>query len=173
MELIDIKFLYDSGLVTKTVQTGDTFLLGRPNVQRGDGYSVLAISASDLSSYFLSQVPPTSGGLTVEAGTFSRLATDGSGVQTITTTKKPKIIFFNTLDNAVPNSSQNGVSTMTFESVNGTLVTGGGQGFCIGILASGNGYKASVTALRDTSFDVTWTVVGSGRDLTVQWYSLT
>ncbi len=57
MKLIDIKNLYDTGQVTKVLQAGDTFLVGRPNSQRGDLYSVLAIDQGDLVSQISANIP--------------------------------------------------------------------------------------------------------------------
>lgn len=60
MELVDFNYLYKNGLVTKVIQTGDSFLVARPNPQRGDFYSVLAINQSDLISQIIAQIPPPS-----------------------------------------------------------------------------------------------------------------
>lgn len=57
MELIDIKYLYDSGNYTKTIESGDTLLVGRPNSQRGDKYSLLVINQADLISQIGAKVP--------------------------------------------------------------------------------------------------------------------
>jgi hypothetical protein len=57
MNIVDFNFLYASGAVTKTIQTGDTFMIGRPNPQEGGGYSVFAIDQADLVSQIANQIP--------------------------------------------------------------------------------------------------------------------
>lgn len=184
MELIDIKFLYDSGQYTKAIQTGDTFLVGRPNSQRGDKYSVLAIDQADLVSYFVAQVPVSSGGVTVVGGTFS-LAADGlsatggvlsnpgtNPVLTITTTSKVKLAHFNVRgsgfgsygkdDGVVAdsiNTNANGTQNDLSNSINA-----GASG------KVGNGWTGKITQKTATSIAISFVQVGAGDNITGSYH---
>lgn len=137
------------------------------------------------------------GGGNIESGTFTRLASDGSGVQNVATTNEAKLIFFNTIDSSTIFYS-NGIADLTTQScVYGTtrafpvvfphdpipdsFISLSDQSTCILIqdgtaafyIVTGNGYTGMLTAINPTSFDITFTVSGAGRDITVQWHAIT
>lgn len=49
MDQRDIEQLYAAGLVTSTINKDDVFMVGRPNSQRGDKYSIFLIGQNDLT----------------------------------------------------------------------------------------------------------------------------
>ena len=57
MELINIEALYKAGAVTTEIKDKDVFLLGRPNSQKGDGYSLLLIDKSDFITQLTALLP--------------------------------------------------------------------------------------------------------------------
>lgn len=117
------------------------------------------------------------GGANVESGTFTRTAVEGSGAQIVTTTKKPKLLFFNyifTSDNAVSGAGiSDGINQSCLPNQGNT--TFASQADCINIDDGGGGFSAKVLIanITNTSFQVDWTSIGSGEDVTVQWHAIT
>lgn len=117
------------------------------------------------------------GGVNVEGGSFSRTALQGSGAQIVPTTKKIKLIFLNTIftsDNAVSGS---GISDGTNQSClpNQGNTTFASQTDCINIDDGGGGFSAKILLanITDTSFQVDWTIIGAGENVTVLWQAVT
>jgi hypothetical protein len=131
-----------------------------------------------------------SGGVTIESGTFQRTPAEGSGIQTIVTLKKVKILFF-----IVTNPSQfatGGSSTGKDNGIDASCVTtsdivtgfpGADLSNSIHIAATytgiGKGFTGKVNVINSNSFDVLWTLIGNPITFPrqtialVQWHAIT
>lgn len=117
--------------------------------------------------------------ISVESGTFNRLAAEGDGTQTVNTTKRPKIVFFVAKVTADSQISSNGKSDGTnhdylFLAADGTR--GNDFTLCIGVFdqrIATRGFAADMGNITATSFDLNWTIVGIGYDISVQWMAIT
>lgn len=111
-----------------------------------------------------------------ESGSFSRSAASGSGVQTIATTKRVKMVWFIAKGDASASSTSNGIG----DSINNSCVSLSPIGptnadllNSINISSSGNGMTGLITAIANNSFDFTWTKIGAGQNIDVKWFAIT
>jgi hypothetical protein len=111
-----------------------------------------------------------------ENGTFFRLSTDLDGIQVITTTNRPKLLFFNVVDNgsAAYSEGKDDLTVKNSISADSAGVVSADQGLSIKVIdAAGNGWTAEVNAITDTSFTLNWTKVGAGLNVIGQYHAIT
>lgn len=126
---------------------------------------------------------PTSFPTVIATGTITRAAATGSGTQVITTPFRPAYVIFSAVDNADSQVLSDGVddgtqpvSTGSFDiTLLATLISANTKSHSQSISvigALGNGHSARITTMSSTSFTLTWTKAGSGRDITVKYFAI-
>lgn len=120
--------------------------------------------------------------IVIKSGKFSRLESEGEETQTITTIKKPKLVFFtvnaNIDENTIRGSKgiDDGVNASCItSSLNNTSIVASDTENSINISDGINGYIAKITNITDTGFELTWTVPlgGIGFNIDISWYAIT
>lgn len=114
------------------------------------------------------------GGVNEESNTFTRAASAGSGVQTITTANPAKLVFFHANNSDNPDIFSEGkddgsiANSALFD--NSAVIPS--QSNSINVVDGGDGYTAKITAITANSYDVTWVKLGAGANVTVQWHAM-
>lgn len=119
--------------------------------------------------------PSGSSGTAVEFGGFSRLAGQGSGAVVINTVNEVQLLFL-TATELIPvtGSGSIGVGSPAQNSctANDTGLFSIDPNNSIRMVVGGNGFTAVISAIATNSFAVTWTIVGAGADVSVNWQAI-
>lgn len=134
--------------------------------------------------------PGPTGSTNAENGSFTRLASQGPGNQTVTTVGRPILIFIHGQSPAPVGPTAYALSSEgRSDGVNQsfTMVDRNSPpapptssyveasfGACLNIQdINGNGFAASITFLSPTSFTIQWFMIGVGKNIDVEWTALT
>ncbi len=117
----------------------------------------------------------SAGGDIIESGEFTRTAVQGSGSQTIATTKKVKLVFFNASETLNPTTYSDGRSNNVIQNCTLGTLTSTDMLNCISILDLNgtDGALAKTTAFNANDFELLWAMFGAGVNVTVQWHAIT
>lgn len=120
--------------------------------------------------------------------TLTRAASASSGDETVECGGAPALLIFSSVDDANPNVNSDGWDSFDMCTCNYTVEVNflttllGALGIgslsrkmntvSINILNGGNGWTAKITAITTSGFTLTWTKVGSGRNVTIKTIAL-
>jgi hypothetical protein len=125
----------------------------------------------------------TVGPITTAAGTLTRSTTSGSGTQSVTTGFPPSLVLFagvNTADSQVMSDGWDNASiaqcTWSYDlTLLATIISTNtkDQANSVHIQSlAGSGYSAHITSTSSTGFTLTWAVIGSGLNISVQYLAI-
>lgn len=120
-------------------------------------------------------IGPVGPGAATESGGFSRTVANGSGTAVINTVSEVLMLFL-TATETIPatGSGSQGIGSPLQNSCiaddSGLITLDPANS--IRMVVGGNGFTAVITAIASQSFSVTWTMVGAGADVTVNWQAI-
>lgn len=167
-----LKTFFETGDFPTQAQFGDL-------IDSTDNHLITGDVTIDLNN--VATVNPTiTGGVNLFSTTVTRTAVQGSGTVTITTPFRPKLAYTTTIFTSIGDTStgslgrSNGTNNSCKYTLNiTTFVPITSQSFCIAAFDNTapngqNGFSGIINNFTATSFDIVYTKVNSGGDITVQ-----
>ena len=151
--------------------------------------SNVSIGTADIADFTTAVNSLVASGHQVATGTITRLSSDASGTQSITLPFQPAFCLFSFLDNTDANANSDGwddgttatcssiFSSNVLTSLLGALaltsLSTKSNTVSIWIQSTGaNGHQAKITGKSGSGFTLTWTKLGSGRNITGKYLAV-